>query len=513
MSKFSRRGLLAAGAAGTALGLMPAGGWLGKAALAATKTRHNVASPEGLANLEIYAGAVRTMMNTPESDPRSWTFQWYTHWTKGTRQDDRSKYEEMQRIFGGGSSPNKSLANEMWNTCQAHAASNTQEENFLPWHRMYVLYLEEIVRAVSGKPDFTLPYWDYTDPAHAAIPEQFRLSNDATWGSLYRADRNRGVNNGVPIDDGMRGNPLSLVSMGQLLYLPSSRVNQGFNQTLDFGLHGNVHGLTGTGTNMGFVPTAAGDPIFWLHHCNIDRIWASWNAEGGVNPPDSWNDWGNRSFVFANGAGNRVVSKIADVTKGTVVLGYDYNVYLKAPVQQGAKSLVSMSSLRDSAVAGAATTMLATVAPGPTNISLGRTGATVSLNNALTDSSLTDKLSALAMPAAGPSSIYLVVDDLSTNMQPGVIYGVYLDLPDGVTGEEADKYVAGYINFFHAHAADGSHAGHHKKVGYSFDVTTLVADLRESNALKQSPTVSILPSGESVADASPIVGSVELIAQ
>jgi tyrosinase len=29
---------------------------------------------------------------------------------------------------------------------------------------------------------------------------------------------------------------------------------------------------------------AALDPIFYLHHCNIDRMWAVWNGGGKANP-------------------------------------------------------------------------------------------------------------------------------------------------------------------------------------------------------------------------------------
>ena len=42
------------------------------------------------------------------------------------------------------------------------------------------------------------------------------------------------------------------------------------------GVHGSVH--VRTGGDMGGVPTAAYDPIFYLHHANIDRLWADWQT-------------------------------------------------------------------------------------------------------------------------------------------------------------------------------------------------------------------------------------------
>ncbi|HKO08858.1 MAG TPA: tyrosinase family protein, partial [Alphaproteobacteria bacterium] len=59
---------------------------------------------------------------------------------------------------------------------------------------------------------------------------------------------------------------------------------QGFCATLDFGLHGNVHVWVGNNQGMASVPWAANDPIFWMHHCNIDRLWASWNKGNCKNP-------------------------------------------------------------------------------------------------------------------------------------------------------------------------------------------------------------------------------------
>ncbi|RVD89014.1 uncharacterized protein DFL_000038 [Arthrobotrys flagrans] len=47
------------------------------------------------------------------------------------------------------------------------------------------------------------------------------------------------------------------------------------------GIHDTIHGTTGSGGHMSFVDNAAFDPIFWLHHANMDRLFAIWQA---VNP-------------------------------------------------------------------------------------------------------------------------------------------------------------------------------------------------------------------------------------
>ena len=42
--------------------------------------------------------------------------------------------------------------------------------------------------------------------------------------------------------------------------------------------------------------TAALDPLFWLHHCNIDRLWEVWNRSGGANTTSL--NWINQTFDF-----------------------------------------------------------------------------------------------------------------------------------------------------------------------------------------------------------------------
>lgn len=43
-------------------------------------------------------------------------------------------------------------------------------------------------------------------------------------------------------------------------------------------IHDQIHGLTGSGGHMTYIHYSAFDPLFWLHHAMIDRIFAMWQV-------------------------------------------------------------------------------------------------------------------------------------------------------------------------------------------------------------------------------------------
>ncbi len=69
-------------------------------------------------------------------------------------------------------------------------------------------------------------------------------------------------------------------------------VLEGFAETTavkrknESGMHNGVH--VWVGGKMADVPTAPNDPAFWLHHSNIDRLWAQWQARF---PGDAAKQW------------------------------------------------------------------------------------------------------------------------------------------------------------------------------------------------------------------------------
>ena len=71
-----------------------------------------------------------------------------------------------------------------------------------------------------------------------------------------------------------------------------------------------MHGAVGGW--MGRFNTAGLDPLFWLHHCNIDRLWSVWLAmdSNHTNPADT--AWSGMSFDYHDGTGAVVLKTIGD---------------------------------------------------------------------------------------------------------------------------------------------------------------------------------------------------------
>ncbi len=149
---------------------------------------------------------------------------------------------------------------------------------FLTWHRAYLLALEDALRRINC--DVTLPYWDWSSGPTTGLP--------AAVSSPTYTNRS-----GAVVDNPLYSGPVptSIVSSGrtsrsatidttsfdnQATDAQNAALNNdfdGFQQGLNDS-HGDVH--TAVGGEMGSVPTAGFDPIFYLHHANVDRIWAEW---------------------------------------------------------------------------------------------------------------------------------------------------------------------------------------------------------------------------------------------
>jgi Common central domain of tyrosinase len=160
---------------------------------------------------------------------------------------------------------------QFWEQCE-HGTGG-----FFPWHRMYLIVFEELVRALSGHAEFALPYWDAF--SHPVLPGAF-IGGGA--GNALSHPRVRGESNASPlsfVDNFVTYDPNDAVADPTFPEFGGTGEHHvGTAGDLDSFYHGRVH--TQIGGDMGQIETAGRDPIFWLHHSNIDRLWSVWLNQG-----------------------------------------------------------------------------------------------------------------------------------------------------------------------------------------------------------------------------------------
>ena len=139
---------------------------------------------------------------------------------------------------------------------------------FLPWHRIYLLRLEELLMMVD--PTVCIPYWKSSE--EQAFPSWLL---------------------GFTPTVTLIGGPHTVTrNIGAFAFLPNAAAvsaamaNSTFNSFAPAleGVHNSGH--VWVGGSMQSIPTAPADPVFWMHHAEIDRIWAAWQSgHPGQNPP------------------------------------------------------------------------------------------------------------------------------------------------------------------------------------------------------------------------------------
>jgi hypothetical protein len=254
---------------------------------------------------------VQVMQSRPATDPTSWIYQANIHGTTAPPQP-------------------------AWSTCQ-HGSFF-----FFSWHRMYLYYFERILRKASGDPNLALPYWNYSDdpnlpdPDRRQLPLAFRQPANAS-NPLFVSQRNPGMNNGtgfLPPADVVYSHAFSYTNFeapagSGAASFGGGAVSQPSHFNGDWGAlemtpHNVVH--VDVGGWMGDPDTAARDPIFYLHHANVDRLWSHWLAQGGGRQdPTSDQVWMNTTFTFFDENGQQVQLSGKDVLDSATQLNYCYD--------------------------------------------------------------------------------------------------------------------------------------------------------------------------------------------
>ncbi len=417
-----------------------------------------------------YAKAVAVMRSRPADDPTSWTYQAAIHGTE--------------------TKPNKPL----WNQCQ-HGTWF-----FLPWHRMFLFHFEEIVRAAvieSGGPaDWALPYWNYgLGGRHATLPLAFRKpqSGNGESNPLYISARAPGINSGAAL-------PSLVTSPAHALardhFIGAAEFGGGVTRATQFSQrtgrleetpHNAIHGAVG-GRNglMGNIRAAAQDPIFWLHHANIDRLWSVWSGVAGhLDPSEA--SWRGHVFKFFDKNGHEVSMRPEEVLETLPDLGYSYDDGAGAPHAAVALGTAAPAGRRAEKVGNEEMT---TTEPQM----IGATAKPFDLVGAPAEVSV--PIDAKAAGVLGPDQhVYLNVEDIEGERNPGTVYGIYADLPAAASTELEEAHHVGNLSFFGIEGASNPGGDEHAHgLRVAMDISTLAHEMAaEDRWAGKALTVSFRP--------------------
>ncbi|CAE6471904.1 unnamed protein product [Rhizoctonia solani] len=166
--------------------------------------------------------------------------------------------------------------------------------SFLPWHRWFLeMHVEELRKCGYTDP---MPYWDWT--LDSGTPENFLTSQmfhpTKGFGSLGMIEAcvedgpYAGMQVGIPephclkrafdptMDIGLWSKPV----INKIMEAPDF-VNF-WNQTEHFP-HDKIHDVVGGDLKEHYSPN---DPLFYLHHAQIDRMWALWQGRNKTRLSD-----------------------------------------------------------------------------------------------------------------------------------------------------------------------------------------------------------------------------------
>ncbi|TYC62335.1 tyrosinase family protein [Rhodobacterales bacterium] len=380
---------------------------------------------------------------------------------------------------------------------------------FLPWHRGYLASFEAIVAAkvkeLTGA-TWSLPYWNYlddTNPDALKVPSAFledslpdgtpnplrkyRIFSETT--ELPAPSRRRFSLEAMEEDDFLVGNDGTIGFGGGIT--PNFAQFYGRTGDLEQNPHNVVHGYVGG--LMSNPNYAALDPIFWLHHCNIDRLWEAWMRTPGktmVRDPRWLDGPTDRRFIVPSVGGEDpgiqftgrdtlrgglLCPEYDDLTKGTGVTPEEQAV---ARVSMGPSNSQVVEPIGDnrSVVEVAAVPQTSSIELEPTasedaarTMGASRTGETV-------------------------TRLYLALEGVKGEA-PSPTIDVYLGLAEGETAQSHPERFAGALTLFGLNVASdpgGNHAGN--GLSFTLDITDIAQQLKSDGRLDGTDlAVTIVP--------------------
>jgi tyrosinase len=361
---------------------------------------------------------------------------------------------------------------------------------FLGWHRGLLYYFEQQLRIVSGDKALTVPYWDYYKNPN--IPAEF--TDPSASNPLYMPRVGTNVYNA-----------LSLAPFDSSIWNFQRGTTNAFEPQIESQPHNQLHNLIGGEmANM----TSPRDPIFYLHHANIDRLWHAWALPEGKGIPGTSNPYNAAtsdpywagSFTYASGL---TMPRYKAYYPGW--LNFDYSDNTRPTSLPPTMQASMMQTLAEPVLTRPATGNFRSTAARPlsdTRRSLGGVSGVVlgeshaSAHMPISASGLQALQDAISVAVKPPpqippgtfQSVVVVLDNLlllGGGARGGYFYKVYINLPFIGDAGNARKYLLGTVGAFEVAGAT-----HHGPATLEYQATEVLAQF--SAAELQDVTISLV---------------------
>ncbi|NUO71934.1 MAG: hypothetical protein HOQ10_04360 [Frateuria sp.] len=310
---------------------------------------------------------------------------------------------------------------------------------FLAWHRGFLYRFEGWLRKVSGDPNLVLPYWNYY--VTPQVPSEFL---DPTL-SLYHSGRT-----GTDVTGALSLDPFA----DTVIHFPRGTTDA-FEPLVEARPHNPVHNLIGG--IMSSVYYSPWDPLFWVHHASIDRLWAAWTAaDNGRLQPAATSSYWTGSFQY--GPAIKAVPRVWTSTT-TTYFGYQYDDQTLPTSLPGSPPPPTSSALAPAiSLAGALPPRPAGIAGPPLGSSqpLVLDEHSLSVDIMLTAQDANRVRSAMLHAATAAASesgpVCVVLDQVQLTglgERGGYFYKVYLNLPEHPDAGDSDRsFLLGMVGPF-----------------------------------------------------------------
>ncbi|SEI93711.1 Common central domain of tyrosinase [Frateuria terrea] len=308
---------------------------------------------------------------------------------------------------------------------------------FLAWHRGFLARFEAQLRKAAGSSSLVLPYWDYYyDPI---LPTEFQDPSSP----LYLAGRTGKDVSGA----------LSMTPFGNSLINLPRGYPYAFEPAVETAPHNPVHNLIGGA--MDNVAISPRDPIFWLHHANIDRLWDAWvRAGAGRHMPSKTSSYWSGSFNY--GAAVSGVARLTTYAPSNLGYRYDNSTL---PTGGYGYGMQAAASAQLPAIQDAFAQPLPAQGPslgGVGGLALGPRSTRIRIPLSADGRDRVRSLVTRAPQATSGSALQIVLDGVDVTgagTRGGYFYKLLLNLPSGGLAQPEQTYLVGTLGPFEVSVA------------------------------------------------------------